>query len=322
MDTPLLRVEGLSVTFRTPEGETVRAVRSVSFDLRAGETLALVGESGSGKSVTALALARLLPPNAEWRSGDVLVEGRSVCAMNARELRALRGGTIGYIFQEPGGSLNPVLTAGEQIAEALRAHHRMSRAEARAEGIRLMRQVGLPDPDRCWRAWPHELSGGMQQRVMIAMALACQPKLLVADEPTTALDVTIQAQILELLTRLQEELGMAILLITHNLALVAHIAQRVLVMYAGQIVETGPTREILAQPRHPYTRMLMRAVPRLCGPAAGGSNGGGAIPNRAEPSISGCVFYRRCPLAVPACAERGPAEEEEGERTVRCFYWK
>ncbi len=322
MDRPLLRVEQLGVRFRTPEGETVHAVRDVSFEMGSGETLALVGESGSGKSVTALALARLLPPSAEWHSGDVWVEGRSVRTMGARELLGLRGGTIGYIFQEPSESLNPVMTAGAQIQEALYVHRRFRGSAARAEGLRLMQKVGLPDPERCWGAWPHELSGGMQQRVMIAIALACRPKLLVADEPTTALDVTIQAQILELLAHLQRELGMAILLITHNLALVAHTARRVLVMYAGRVVESGPTRQVLNQPKHPYTRLLMRAVPRLRGGLNGSPNNGGFPANRTESATGGCAFYPRCPIAAPICSEREPEEVGEGERTVRCRFWK
>ena len=262
-DKPLIEVLNLKTWFRSPQGP-VRAVDGVSFSIRPGETVALVGESGSGKSVTALSLARLNPePPARYESGLIFWQGESVLGMKARRLRKLRGGEIAYIFQEPSTALNPVFTVGAQVAEALRLHRR--KVHIQEETIRLFRMVGLPDPEKRVSAYPHQLSGGQQQRVMMAMALASQPKLLIADEPTTALDVTIQAQILELLVHLQQELNMAVLLITHNLGLVADVASRVNIMYAGKVVESGDTREVLSDPAHPYTRMLLNAVPTLGG---------------------------------------------------------
>jgi ABC-type dipeptide/oligopeptide/nickel transport system ATPase component len=264
----LLDVRDLKVYFRTADPlEPVKAVDGVSFSIRGGETVAVVGESGSGKSMTALALARLLPGAGYVAGGSVTFEGEEVLAMDARRLRELRGGRIAYIFQEPATSLNPVFTVGWQIAEAVRVHR--TAPDPEREAVRLMQLVGLPDPERRRKSYPHEMSGGMQQRVMIAMALACKPRLLVADEPTTALDVTIQAQILELLADLQRRFSMGILLITHNFGLVARMARFIHVMNAGRVVESGPAREVLTNPRHAYTKALLRAVPRLRPPAAG-----------------------------------------------------
>ncbi len=259
---PLLDVQNLKITFVTEDG-TVKAVDDISFSIHSSETVALVGESGSGKSVTALALARLVPtPPARYDGGKLLFDGRDIAEMSATELRNLRGGKIAYIFQEPSSSLNPVFRIRNQIAEAIHLH-RPDVKNVRAEILRLLDLVGIRDPARTMEAYPHQLSGGMQQRVMIAMAVACQPKLLVADEPTTALDVTIQAQILELLHDLRQKLGMSILLITHNFAVVSKIADRVVVMYRGKIVEQGTTHEILTHPKHPYTRALLACIPRL-----------------------------------------------------------
>lgn len=258
MSTPLLDIQNLAISF----GET-KAVDGISFSLNAGETIAVVGESGSGKSVTALALTRLLAsPPARFVTGDILFEGRSVLKMTDRELRSLRGKQIAYIFQEPSTSLNPVYTIRYQIAESLRLH-RPEVQDVDAEIIRALEAVGIRNPAGRLRDYPHQLSGGMQQRVMIAMALACQPKLLVADEPTTALDVTIQKQIMDLLRDLKAQSHMSILLITHNFGIVADIADRLIVMFRGKIVEEGPTAQILKNPQHPYTKALIECVPKL-----------------------------------------------------------
>ena len=262
MTQPILQVRDLCVDF-VLEDRTIEAVRGAKFDLAAGETLAIVGESGSGKSVTALALTRLLPvPPALVKRGDIRFRGDDVLAMDAARLRQLRGGKIAYIFQEPSTSLNPVFTVRSQIAEAIRLH-RLDVADVDAEVVRWLDAVGIADAAKRMNDYPHQLSGGMQQRVMIAMALACQPDILVADEPTTALDVTIQAQIMELLASLRERFGMAVILITHNFGIVSGFAARVLVMYRGKIVEQGPTAEVLRSPQHPYTRALIDCIPRL-----------------------------------------------------------
>jgi ABC-type dipeptide/oligopeptide/nickel transport system ATPase component len=262
MNKPILQVRDLCIDF-VLEDRTIEAVQGATFDLAAGETLAIVGESGSGKSVTALALTRLLPvPPAVIKRGEILFDGQSVLSMDAPSLRKLRGGKIAYIFQEPSTSLNPVFTVRSQIAEAIRLH-RPDVTDVDAEVVRWLDAVGIVDAAKRMNDYPHQLSGGMQQRVMIAMALACQPDVLVADEPTTALDVTIQAQIMELLASLKERFGMAVILITHNFGIVAGFASRVLVMYRGKIVEQGPTEEVLRHPQHPYTRALIDCIPRL-----------------------------------------------------------
>jgi ABC-type dipeptide/oligopeptide/nickel transport system ATPase component len=262
MSAPLLRVENLGIQFG-PSNDPVKAVDGISFEITLGETLAVVGESGSGKSVTALALTRLLAaPPARYVSGKIEFEGRDTLLFSERELRALRGKQIAYIFQEPGSSLNPVFTIGYQIREAIELHRPEIR-DVNAEIVRALTTVGIQQPEKRLGDYPHQLSGGMQQRVMIAMALACQPKLLVADEPTTALDVTIQKQIMDLLKELKGSSNMAILLITHNFGLVADFADRVAVMFRGKIVETGATAEILRNPQHAYTRALIECVPKL-----------------------------------------------------------
>ncbi|WP_018290813.1 ABC transporter ATP-binding protein [Verrucomicrobium sp. 3C] len=259
---PLLQVSDLAIEFASPE-RTIRAVDGISFSLASGSTLAVVGESGSGKSVTALSLARLLPsPPARVRSGKIVFDGTDLLTLPEAALRHYRGGRIAYVFQEPSTSLNPVFSVAFQLSEAM-ALHRRDLTDRRAAGVAALSEVGIRDPERCWKSYPHELSGGMQQRVMIAMALVCRPQLLVADEPTTALDVTIQAQILNLLREIRSRFGMAILLITHNFGLVKGFADHVVVMFRGKIVEQGPTDSLLASPRHPYTQALIACVPRL-----------------------------------------------------------
>ena len=316
MPAPLLELRDLQVDFRVDDA-WARAVDGVSLTIAAGETLCLVGESGCGKSVTALSIARLLPtPPARYTGGHVLVEGRDTLVMSDKELRSVRGGTVSYIFQEPGASLNPVMRIGDQIKEALHLH-RPARSNDAAV-IRLLKLVGIPAPESRMRDHPHQLSGGMQQRVMIAMALATQPKLLVADEPTTALDVTIQAQILELLLDLKRRTGMAILLITHNLGIIGDLADRVAVMYAGQVVELASAQELLRRPLHPYTRALMRSVPELGHPVPRLTTIPGIVPGPGR-WPAGCRFAPRCPIAKPECSAKMPGlSEPEPGRQVRC----
>ena len=316
----LLEIKNLKMDFGTG-ADALRAVDGVSLTIGTGETVCLVGESGCGKTVTALSIAQLVPvPPANYVGGEILLNGRDVLKMSNDELRRIRGGVVSYVFQEPGASLNPVFRVGNQIKESLKLH-RPEKA-TNEEVIRLLKLVGIPAPESRIKNYPFEMSGGMQQRVMIAMALASEPKLLVADEPTTALDVTIQAQILELLHELKQRLGMAILLITHNLGIVGDMADRVAVMYAGQIVELSTARELLRRPLHPYTRALINSVPRL----SGGASRLTAIPGNV-PRIGnfppGCRFAPRCPIAKPECSERIPelAEIEAG-RWVRCPFWK
>jgi oligopeptide/dipeptide ABC transporter ATP-binding protein len=314
----LLSIQNLCLEFHSRRG-AVPVVEGVSFDLDRGETLCLVGESGCGKSVTALSIARLLPSSARCTAGEILLEGRDVLKMSARELRAIRGGMVSYIFQEPGASLNPAFRIGAQIREALKLH----RPEANdAEAVRLLKLAGIPAPESRLRDYPHQLSGGMQQRVMIAIALAARPKLLIADEPTTALDVTIQAQILELLRDLKARLDMSLLLITHNLGILRDIADRVAVMYAGQIVELAPARELLRRPLHPYTRGLLASVPRLNARRERLEGIPGTVPPPGR-HPAGCRFFPRCPGAAahPECAQFAPELKEiEPGRRVRCLY--
>ncbi len=316
MPAPLLEIRDLQVDFRVDD-TWARAVDGVSLTIAPGETLCLVGESGCGKSVTALSIARLLPtPPARYAGGQVLVEGRDTLAMSDQELRSVRGGTVSYIFQEPGASLNPVMRIRDQIKESLRLH-RPERADD-AEVVRLLKLVGIPAPESRMRDHPHQLSGGMQQRVMIAMALATEPQLLVADEPTTALDVTIQAQILELLLDLKRRTGMAILLITHNLGIVGDLADRVAVMYAGQVVELATAQELLRRPLHPYTRALMRSVPELGRAVPRLTAIPGTVPGSGR-WPAGCRFAPRCPIAKPECSVKMPGlSEPEPGRQVRC----
>lgn len=319
----LLHTNNLCVYFRT-RTEPIRAVDGVNINIHEGKTVALVGESGCGKSVTALSLSRLITPPGYYAGGQIVFNGTGVLGMDVASLQHLRGAEIAYIFQEPATSLNPVFRVGYQIGEAIRLHRKG--IPVREEVIRLMKRVGLKE--RCIRAYPQELSGGMQQRVMIAMALACQPRLLIADEPTTALDVTIQAQILDLLVRLQEELGMAILLITHNLGLVADVASWVYVMYAGRIVESGPVGEMLTRPVHPYTLGLLAAVPRLNKVNKRMTGIPGSVPNPAH-LPTGCKFHPRCSKAQERCSLEEPEMTEVenqkskiDEHCVKCHFWK
>jgi len=316
----LLEIKDLKLDFGAG-AEALRAVDGVSLTIDAGETVCLVGESGCGKTVTALSIARLVPtPPANYVGGKIRLNGRDVLQMSNGELRNIRGGVVSYIFQEPGAALNPVFRIGNQIKESLKLHR--PKKATKAEVIRLLKLVGIPAPEARLRNYPFEMSGGMQQRVMIAMALASEPKLLVADEPTTALDVTIQAQILELLHDLKQRLGMAILLITHNLGIVGDMADRVAVMYAGQIVELSPAKELLRRPLHPYTKALMASVPKLRGDAERLSAIPGNVP-RIGNFPPGCRFAPRCPIAKPECSEKIPELVEiEPGRLVRCPFWK
>jgi len=304
---PLLEVEDLRVEFDAPEG-TVRAVDGVSFEIREGETLGLVGESGCGKSITALSLLRLIAPPGRISGGRIRYRGRDLLSVSEREIRKIRGKEIALIFQEPVAALNPVFTVGSQISEAIRVHNRIGRKEATAEAVRLLGLVQIPDPLRRIHEYPHQMSGGMCQRVMIAMALSCKPSLLVADEPTTALDVTIQAEILDLLRRLREQFNLSVLLISHNLGVVAETGSRVAVMYAGRIVEEAPVREIFASPRHPYTLGLLKSMPRLGERARTRRRlpiipGSVPDPARREP---GCPFAPRCTEVMEACRRVEP----------------
>ncbi len=295
--TRVLDVRDLRVSFPAADGRRFHAVDGVSFSLDRGETLALVGESGCGKSLTSLALLRLVPPPGRIEAGSAIRLGETdVLGLEGDALRRIRGKRIGMIFQDPMTSLNPVFTVGDQIAEGVLAHLRVSRADARARAVALLQEVGIPDPASRFEAYPHQLSGGMRQRVMIAIALSAEPDILVADEPTTALDVTVQAQILEVLDELRERRGMAVLLITHDLGIVAGRADRVAVMYAGQIVEEADTVALFARPSHPYTQGLFASVPRITGPIQRLTPIRGTVPPpNAWPS--GCRFRPRCPQA-------------------------
>ena len=316
--TSLLEVRALRTSFLLEGGEA-RAVNDVSFRLDAGRVLGLVGESGCGKSVTALSLMRLVPPPGHVLGGAVVLEGRDLLALDEREMRAIRGARLAMIFQEPMTSLNPVFTVGSQIAEAVRLHQRVSRGEAWERAEALLAEVGIPDPAERARDYPHQLSGGMRQRVMIAMAIACTPRVLIADEPTTALDVTIQAEILDLLGSLRARHGMALLLITHDLGVVAEQADEVAIMYAGRIVEYAPTLEIFDRPLHPYTQALFRSMPTV----GGRHERLEAIPGQVPELLhlpSGCAFRDRCPRAIPACAAAvPPLERKRAAHTAACI---
>src|SRR6267142_205759 len=295
----LLEVKHLKTHFPTRTG-LVRAVDDVSFYLDRGELLGLVGESGCGKSITALSIMRLISPPGRIVGGEITFDGKNLLKLSDADIRQIRGDDIAMIFQDPMTSLNPVFTVGEQIAEALRLHRKLSRKAARAAAIEAMREVSIPDPARRIDDYPHQLSGGMRQRVMIAMALACNPKLLIADEPTTALDVNIQAQILELMRALREELGTAILLITHELGVIAELADDVIVMYAGQVIERCSVERLFAEPQHPYTIGLLGSIPRLHLEQERLAAIQGSVPNAAA-WPSGCRFHPRCPFAVDKC---------------------
>ena len=324
----VLEIEDLVTEFRTDRG-TVRAIDGVSFEIPAKTTLGVVGESGSGKSVTALSVMRLISPPGRIASGKIRYAGKDLLALPPPEMRKIRGNRIAMIFQEPMTSLNPVFTAGEQVAEAVRLHQGKSKAEARRAAIEMFKLVGIPSPEERVDSFPHQLSGGMRQRVMIAMALACKPDLLIADEPTTALDVTIQAQILELLKQLQRDLGMSILLITHDLGVVAETCDEVVVMYAGRIVERALTETLFSAPRHHYTAGLLRSVPSYDdgrGEPHAGQPGRtrlveikGMVPSLADLPV-GCKFVDRCPAAAARCHAEEPALVQLGASRVRCHF--
>jgi len=313
---PVLSVNNLVTSFLR-EGEWNAVVKGISFEVGAKETVAIVGESGSGKSVTALSIMRLIPPQSGKVEGSIKLVGRELTTINDKAMNHVRGNEIAMIFQEPMTSLNPVLTIGFQIAEALIYHRGLSRQEAEAETVRLLEKVRIPAAKSRFHEYPHRFSGGMRQRVMIAMALACRPKLLIADEPTTALDVTIQAQILGLLADLQRDLGMAVLLITHNLGVVAHYADRVAVMYAGEIVEEADVGPLFGDPHHPYTRALLAALPRR-GRHDALAAIEGTVPSPRE-LPSGCAFSTRCPDALSRCATEPPPVQRTPGRESRCW---
>lgn len=320
MPEPLLEVRDLVTAFHTDEG-VVRAVDGVSFTVAQGSTVGVVGESGCGKSVTSLSILRLLAtPPARYERGEILFRGRNLLTMSEKEMRGVRGNRISMVFQEPMTSLNPVYTVGQQIAEAIQLHQKANRKEAREKSIEMLRLVGIPAPEERVDAYPHQLSGGMRQRVMIAMALSCEPELLIADEPTTALDVTIQAQILELLGKLRRKMGMSVLLITHDLGVVAEFAESVVVMYAGKVVETAPTVALFEKPLHPYSRGLLESVPSF------GDNAHkrrlptiqGMVPDLANVP-AGCRFRERCGDAIDLCAHtEPPLREVASGRSVAC----
>jgi peptide/nickel transport system ATP-binding protein len=320
----LLEVENLQTHFATPDG-VVRAVEGLSFHIDAGETVGIVGESGCGKSVTSMSILRLIPEPPGRIAGRIRFQGRDLLKASEQEMRDIRGNAISMIFQEPMTSLNPVLTVGRQIGETVRLHQGINAQGAEAKAVEMLTLVGIPAPGRRVREYPHQLSGGMRQRVMIAMALACNPKLLIADEPTTALDVTIQAQILDLMRDLKTRLGSAIMLITHDLGVVAEMAQRVVVMYAGRKVEEAPVREIFARPMHPYTRGLLGAMPKLGSSLEANVRGrlaeiSGLVPSLRKP-IVGCAFAGRCPMVTDACRRIAPAIELKAtDHRVACHY--
>jgi oligopeptide/dipeptide ABC transporter ATP-binding protein len=321
---PLLEVDHLQTSFRA-DGTVARAVDGVSFTVAAGETLAIVGESGSGKSVTSLSIIRLVPPPGEIAGGHVWFRGRDLLMLSEQDMRRIRGNDIGIIFQEPMSSLNPLLPVGEQIAEVVRLHQCLGRKAAWRHAIEMLARVNISDPQLRAGEYPHRLSGGMRQRVMIAMALACRPALLIADEPTTALDVTIQAQILHLIRALQVEMNMGVLFITHNLGVVAQIADRVAVMYAGRIVEQGEVAAVFASPLHPYTRALLRSIPRVQTVGRDPARRLLSIPGQVPSPVAlppGCSYAPRCPLADDTC--RGampPIAQVLPGRDVRCHHW-
>jgi oligopeptide/dipeptide ABC transporter ATP-binding protein len=309
---PLLEVNDLHTEFRTGAG-VVRAVDGISYTVEPGETVAIVGESGSGKSVSALSILRLIPnPPGRITRGEIRFAGRDIMQLSDAEMREIRGGDIGMVFQEPMTSLNPVLTIGRQITETVEQHRGMDRATAHKRAIELLGLVGISDAQRRLKQYPHQLSGGMRQRIMIAMALACDPKLIIADEPTTALDVTIQAQILELMKDLTRRLNVALIIITHNLGVVARYANRVNVMYAGRLVESGPAAEVYGNPRHPYTIALLRSVPRLDRPRQERLDPVEGQPPDLTQLDVGCAFRPRCRFAVEMCAETRPPLEAAG----------
>ena len=320
----LLEIDQLQTHFRTPDGVN-RAVDGVSFSIEAGQTLAVVGESGCGKSVTAMSILRLIPEPPGKMAGQIRFQGRNLLECSPDEMRHIRGNEISMIFQEPMTSLNPVLTIGQQISESMRLHQKLGKAEAMAQAVEMLKLVGIPEPGRRVNEYPHQLSGGMRQRVMIAIALACSPKLLIADEPTTALDVTIQAQILDLMRDLKTRVGAAIMLITHDLGVVAEVADQVVVMYAGRKVEEAPVRQLFRSPKHPYTQGLLGAVPKLGSSLEGQGEQRlaempGMVPSL-KSRIDGCVFAGRCPKVTELCRRLAPGLETKAPgQIVACHY--
>ena len=313
MQELLLDIRGLRTQFFTDDG-LARAVDGVSYSLEKGETVGVVGESGCGKSVTALSILRLIPdPPGKIVDGEIIFEGTDLLGLSSADMRRIRGNDISMIFQEPMTSLNPVFTIGNQITEAVRLHQGLNKKQALDKAIEALRLVGIPVPERRVHEYPHQLSGGMRQRAMIAMALSCNPKVLIADEPTTALDVTIEAQILDLMRTLQKELGTAIIMITHDLGVIADIARKVVVMYAGKVVEQAPVERIFASPNHPYTQGLLRSLPRVDKDASGAKQRLQEIPG-IVPSLlnlpTGCKFASRCPSVMPHCKEQEPPLEQ------------
>ena len=317
----LISVENLHTFFYTRRG-TVKAVDGIDLCIRRQETLGLVGESGCGKSVTALSLLQLVSPPGRIVRGRIILEGEDILSFSEEEMRSIRGRKISMIFQEPMTSLDPVFTVGSELTETLRLHHKVSRQQARLSAIQMLEKVGIPEPERRLREYPHELSGGTQQRVMIAIALICNPLLLIADEPTTALDVTIQAQILHLITELQQDLGTSVLLITHDLGVVAETCDNVAVMYAGNIIEYAPVKELFASPLHPYTVRLQASIPRIDVPVSRLATIPGSVPDLGRPP-SGCKFHPRCSKALPICRRTTPQLQRIRENhLVRCWLYQ
>ena len=318
----ILEIRDLCVEFQTVEG-TVQAVNHLSYKLRKGEKLGIVGESGSGKSVSSLGMLRLIPnPPGRITEGEILYKGQDLVKAPKKEMQRIRGNEISMIFQEPMTSLNPIIKCGKQIAESLRLHRGMNKKEAMEEAVRLMQSVGIANPAQRAHEYPHQMSGGMRQRVMIAMALACEPQILIADEPTTALDVTIQAQILDLIRDLNERMGTSVIFITHDLGVVSELCDTVLVMYTGRIVEQAPVLELFETPKHPYTVGLLEAIPRITKQRAPLQTIEGTVPNPTE-RIEGCSFSPRCPYATEQCRQKEPPEVQLSEhRRVRCWRYQ
>ncbi|WNF06921.1 MULTISPECIES: ABC transporter ATP-binding protein [Brevibacillus] len=319
MEANLLEVKHLRTHFKTEDG-VVPSVNGVSFSVAKGETLAIVGESGCGKSVTSLSIMGLVAPPGEVVGGEIWLEGQNLLALSKKELRKLRGNKLSMIFQEPMTSLNPVFTIGNQLGEVFRQHRQMDKKEARAHSVEMLDHVGIPNAEKIVDSFPHQLSGGMRQRVMIAMALACNPALLIADEPTTALDVTIQAQILELLKKLNKEFQTGVILITHDLGVVAEMADRVVVMYAGEVVEQADVFSLFAEPKHPYTKGLLGSLPKLDENREELDSIPGSVPNPLD-MPGGCAFHPRCPAATEECKQNKPQLQEVAlNHLARCFY--
>ena len=319
-EPPILQVNNLKTVFNTDKGE-IRAVDGVSFAVPKGKTMGIVGESGSGKSITALSILQLLATNGHIKGGEVLFKGQDLVKLTDKQMRNIRGNQISMIFQEPMTSLNPVFTVGQQISETLKIHKKLSKKEAMAQAVDMLKLVGIPSPDKRVKQYPYELSGGMRQRVMIAMALACNPEILIADEPTTALDVTIQAQILELIKDLQNRLGMSVIMITHDLGVVAETCDYVAVMYAGQVVEYADVRTLFKNPKHPYTLGLLNSLPRHDIDQDKLIPIKGVVPSPYE-MPKGCRFAPRCPTATAQCNEKPPElRETNDEGQIRCWMY-